>query len=146
MRNYRVGFLERYTHLIIVFCLSWLLSFNFWFWPAALAITSMHFLNDYLFKIFKINLFFTNQLIHLVIIFSAVVVYMYLFDFKLPFVIDSKYPAIILGYIICTKHANIVIKNIFRVFEIPVPGQSVNNDEGLPNAGKLIGITERILA
>ena len=42
------------------------------------------------------------------------------------------------------KPANILIREIFRFFEIKLETLRTEKDE-LPNAGKLIGITERIL-
>ena len=58
--------------------------------------------------------------------------------------ISTKYLLIITGYLICTKPANILIKEVFRAFEIKIK-QNGDENTDIPNAGKLIGIIERWL-
>ncbi|PKO99615.1 MAG: hypothetical protein CVU13_03555 [Bacteroidetes bacterium HGW-Bacteroidetes-8] len=61
---------------------------------------------------------------------------------------ENKTLAIIAGFILCAKPANIIIKFLFRAFSIETPDENPGDSEekSLPNAGKLIGITERLLA
>lgn len=61
--------------------------------------------------------------------------------------LETKTLAIIAGFLLCTKPANIIIKFLFQAFSIETPFESPDNDEekSLPNAGRLIGITERLL-
>jgi hypothetical protein len=54
----------------------------------------------------------------------------------------AKHLLIITGYILCTKPANIFIKEVIIAFEVRV--NNTGKDD-LPNAGKLIGIIERFL-
>ena len=70
------------------------------------------------------------------------------FGIQFLFEMETKTLAIITGFLLCTKPANIIIKFLFRTFSIETPVDSPDNDEekSLPNAGKLIGITERLLA
>lgn len=77
-------------------------------------------------------LFFTDQLIHIVIIAYLT------WNFTDPVNHSVLY---LLGYLVCFKPANIVIKNIIRNY-INLEG---NNKEDLPNAGKLIGLAERTI-
>jgi hypothetical protein len=51
---------------------------------------------------------------------------------------------ILLSLYLCTKPANVFIKNIMEMYNITTPKTKRSND--LPNAGKLIGIIERILS
>ena len=60
---------------------------------------------------------------------------------------DKKYIAMLLGFLVCLKPSNIIIKEIIKVANIKVSkGSDDNNTEDLPNAGKLIGIVERLLS
>jgi hypothetical protein len=70
------------------------------------------------------------------------------FGIQFLFEMGTKTLAIIAGFLLCTKPANIIIKFLFQNFSIETPVDSPDNDEekSLPNAGKLIGITERFLA
>ena len=57
------------------------------------------------------------------------------------FPVDLHYSLLALGFIVTSKPANILIKEIFKTFSISVPGAP----NELPNAGKLIGTLERWL-
>jgi len=54
--------------------------------------------------------------------------------------INFKYLLVITGYLVCLKPANIFIKEVFLATEI-----QVSSDNEMPNAGKVIGVLERIL-
>jgi hypothetical protein len=146
------GFKSKFLkwHILLIFGMSWLLSFQINFIYAALAIALSHWLVDGLKK--HINnhsklgnyTFFIDQAIHLFLILLIVVLfdnYSGINSFQ-GVSIKVEYLAIINAYIICTKPANIFIKEIFKVFEIKV---SNTETVDLPNAGKLIGIIERFL-
>ena len=66
---------------------------------------------------------------------------------------------IILAYLICTKFSNILIKVLLQIYGIQNPFEKVKKTKSkksknaqkeiwtdLPNAGKIIGISERIIA
>jgi hypothetical protein len=57
---------------------------------------------------------------------------------------SSSIPAIIAGFIFCSKPANILVKELLGVFEIRVRKTGTEEND-LPNAGKLIGVVERWL-
>ena len=61
--------------------------------------------------------------------------------------VEEKYIALLLGVLICVKPSNIIIKEIFKAANIKVnKGSGDDNIEDLPNAGKLIGVVERLLS
>jgi len=148
----KLGFKSKFLkwHILITFIAAWLFSFQINFVFGALAIAVLHWLEDGLKK--HINSpgktdkysFFIDQAIHMIIIASVVLLFNNYFGLDPIFDIrvSEKSLLIIAGYIFCAKPANIVIKEMFRAFEIKA-NNSVSDD--LPNAGKLIGIIERFL-
>lgn len=140
-----------YEHIAVTFLFSVLLSFQFNFILFSLLIASLHFLFDgikkYLLKYNKIKkyLFFIDQILHLLLVF--LVVFLFSKYFELDFIIEIpelKYLMYIFAYILILKPTNILIREIFKFYEIKLDKLEAEKDE-LPNAGKLIGITERIL-
>lgn len=142
-----------FYHGAIVLITSYILSFDFGFWKAAILLTLIHFIIDgvksYIIPKAKIeSLFFTDQFLHLITIIGIVLIYDCTFGIHFLFELETKTLAIIAGFLLCTKPANIIIKFLFRAFSIETPVESTDNGEekSLPNAGKLIGITERLIA
>lgn len=140
-------------HIVIVFATSYLLSFDLGFWIAALALTIIHFIIDILKSWIILQarvkyIFFIDQLMHLITIVGIVGFYDLIFgiDFIIP--MNTTALAVIAGFLLCAKPANIIIKFVLLAFSIETPAEDPANAEGksLPNAGKLIGITERFLA
>ena len=135
-------------HALILFILSWMLSFQINFIYGAIIIAVTHYIIDGLKK--NINnhpklgkySFFIDQSLHLIILISVVIFFSKycgiqpLFDIK----INLKYLLIFTGYLICLKPTNIVIKQVFIAFEI-----TISDNSDLKNAGKLIGVLERSL-
>jgi hypothetical protein len=140
-------------HAIIVGLVSYLLSFDFGFWKAALFLTIIHLLTD-MFKSWLLlkretkNYFFFDQLVHLVSIVIIVFAYSQLYGINFIFDFEVKIIAIITGFIFCAKPSNIFIKYLFKAYSIETPKETPDNPNelSLPNAGKLIGIVERFLA
>ncbi len=144
------GFKSKFLiwHGIIVFVLAWLFSFqwNFVLGSAVIAVT------HYLIDGFKPKLnkhktlgnysFFLDQGLHLLIIVGVV----FLFNdlkginsiIELPFSFKTWF--LIAAYLLCLKPANVFIKEVFNSSRI-----IVSTDNEMPNAGKLIGILERLL-
>ena len=141
------------NHALVVGIVSYLLSFDFGFWKAAILLTVIHLLIDMLkswliLKSITKYYFFLDQFIHLVSIVGIVLVYSNFCQINFIFNLDTKTIAIITGFISCAKPSNIIIKYLFKAFSIETPKDNPNNPDelGLPNAGKLIGIVERFLA
>ena len=137
-----------YLHALITFACAWILSFslNFWWWALIIAVS--HLLIDAM-KCYASKckyIFFIDQLLHLIVIVAVC----YLWNCNLPdcvCCVEERYIALILGVLVCVKPSNIIIKEIFKAANIKVPKESDDNNVGdLPNAGKLIGIVERLLA
>jgi hypothetical protein len=148
------GFRSKFLkwHILLAFFLSWLLSFQWFFVFGALAISLSHWLIDGL-KIY-INksrrfgkyAFFIDQGMHLFILTTVVLLYQQWFYTEpvFEFPAYTSIPAIIAGFLLCSKPANILIKELLGVFEIKVR-KTGTEEPDLPNAGKLIGIVERWL-
>ncbi|OQX76647.1 MAG: hypothetical protein B6D61_08460 [Bacteroidetes bacterium 4484_249] len=145
-----LGFKSKFLkwHVLITFGFSWLFSFQLSFIFGALVIALSHWLIDgiktHLNTNIKLNkyVFFIDQILHLLIIVFVVFLFNKYFEIR-PFfntTFNFKYLLIFTSYLICTKPANIFIKEVFNAFQI-----SFSKDNDLPNAGKLIGITERLL-
>lgn len=139
---------QLYIHALITFVSSWLLSFTFEFWWMSLIISCLHFVVDGLKSNFKEKkyVFFIDQLIHI----SIITVICYFANVSIGLSMPSWLPndktvAIILGIGIVIKPANIFIREVLKLTKIALPTQCKNSDE-LPNAGKLIGSVERLLA
>jgi hypothetical protein len=140
-------------HLGIVFITSWLLSFQWLFVIGAGIITLLHTLLDILkSKLHKVDpvrryLFFTDQILHLIIIVAVVWWYNNTFSPNIwivnwPF--SERTLVVATAFLFCTKPANIIIREIFKFYAISVPKTSDTPQE-LPNAGQLIGNIERLL-
>lgn len=137
-----------YVHALITFVCAWILSFSFNFWWVALIIAVSHLLVDAT-KCYASNckgIFFIDQIIHVVVIVAAC----YLWKGGLPECLccwDEKYIALLLGVLVCIKPSNIIIKEIIKDANIKVNKGSADDNTGdLPNAGKLIGVVERLLS
>ena len=137
-----------YIHALITFVCAWLLSFSFSFWWVALIIAAIHLLVDAM-KCYASeckSIFFIDQVIHLLVIVAVC----YLWNCNLPdclSCVEEKYFALLLGFLVCLKPSNIIIKEIFKLADIKVDKGGDDDSTGdLPNAGKLIGIVERLLS
>ncbi|MRT16041.1 DUF3307 domain-containing protein [Vitellibacter sp. q18] len=137
-----------YWHGLLCFMLAWVFSLQWEFVWAAALIAISHFLIDG-FKRFLINsrrlgryAFFIDQALHLVILVVVVFLYEKINGISPAFEITLrlKYLLIITGYLVCLKPANIFIREVFQATEI-----QVSSDNEMPNAGKVIGVLERIL-
>ena len=137
-----------YWHALVCFVLSWLFSLQVSFVFASAIIAITHFLIDG----FKRHLnnskylgkyaFFIDQAIHLIIIAVVVILFdkWYGINPSIDVSLNFKYLLMITGYLVCLKPANIFIKEVFQATEI-----QVTSDNEMPNAGKVIGVLERIL-
>ena len=145
-KGFRSVFL--YQHAFLCFILSWIFSFQIDFVWAALCLSILHFLIDgfkpLLGLIRKLNpyLFYLDQLLHLLVLTFVVYGFDYWVGINPTFKInlDFKVLLIIASYLFCLKPTNIFIREIFKSTKI-----QVSSDNEMPNAGKVIGVLERIL-
>ena len=142
------GFKSKFLvkHAVITFVCSWLLSLDVNFIFCALAIAVIHYVVDGLKKDLNTSnySFFIDQILHLVVIWVFVWTFNRYFESNLLYTIpiSIKWLAILLGYLVCIKPANIFIRETLVVGNI----ESISDTTAeLKNAGKLIGILERIL-
>lgn len=137
-----------YWHGLACFAFAWLFSLQLSFAFAAAIIAITHFLIDgfkrYLnnSKNFGRYAFFIDQAAHLAILTLVVILYERWngINLSVDVSINFKYLLIVTGYLVCLKPANIFIREVFKVTEI-----QVSSDNEMPNAGKVIGVLERIL-
>jgi hypothetical protein len=156
-----------YWHFLIVFSLSWIMSFQLNFLIFSLVISLLHLVLDgfkFLISNFKIRrirpfkeiVFFVDQFIHLIIITAAVFIFNKVLDIDavLSFPVTNHHLLILLGYLVCLKPANIFIREVFKIYNLRLTNKSRfelskdkkdNTQEDLLNAGKLIGNIERVL-
>lgn len=139
-------------HISIVFVCAFVFSLDFGFWKAALLMSIIHFLLDGLKSYLLVkgafkDFFFIDQLLHIITIVGVVLLYDSRYGIHFLLELETKTLAIVAGFVLCAKPANIIIKSLFQAFSIDTSvDPSENKDEkGLPNAGKLIGISERFL-
>jgi hypothetical protein len=139
-------------HILIVASLSYACSFDWNFWPAAIVISITHLGVDTLksflqIKNHKKSYFFADQALHIAVLIAVCYAYAEWFDIDFVFDFRTIHLAIIAGFILCSKPANLIIKELFRLYTITVPKDENDNkhEAELPNAGALIGITERFL-
>ena len=156
-----IGFKSRLlpVHVLIVFVCSWILSFQIEFFVGAGIIAIIHYVIDG-FKA-KANhhptlwkyAFFIDQLLHIIVL-VAVSLFFEAYHGVEPlfeFPVSATIVAIVIAYLLCLKPANIFIKEVFRSSQIDVAiaqqekAHILDETDELPNAGKLIGILERIL-
>jgi hypothetical protein len=129
-----------FWHVLIVFLLSWLFSFQLRFIFTSLSITAIHLLIDSLkvrmgnFKIGKVKpfqkfSFFIDQLMHIIIIWVSITFYMQYYPTdpylskKLLAVFTEHHLIILLGYLLCLKPTNIAIREIFKIYNIKLQKQ-----------------------
>lgn len=134
-----------FKHTLITFMCSLVLSFDFNFTVCSLAIALTHFIIDGLKKTLNKGrfAFFIDQFLHLIII----VLFVWLFELyfnenPLIKITNTKILLTIASYLICFKPANIFIREVLVIAKIESISDTTTE---LKNAGKLIGILERIL-
>jgi uncharacterized membrane protein len=144
---------HHFFNIGIVGVLSYICSFDFGFWKASLAIAFIFIIADMLKSWILLknrikNYFFIDQIIRVAFIILVSITYSHWFGINFIINFKIKVLAIVAGFILCAKPANIIIKYLFDAFSIPLPQEDKidKNDRSLPNAGKLIGIVERFLA
>jgi len=136
-----------FYHATIVFVCSWMLSFSFAFWWAALLIAVFHLVVDLAKshlsqkKFWKNKLFFIDQALHLAVITGVVYWYLQNQGFNFPFTVSIHGIFIALALIACTSPANIFIRKFMEANGI-LPMQ----ENTLLNAGRIIGSLERVIS
>lgn len=135
-----------YFHVLIHIAVTSLLLWDLSLWPIVLVIGVSHFIIDGLKLSFqkkktKRRLFFIDQLLHVLVIFAC-----YFFTFNtiddFNFRITENQLALITCLLFLTIPVSIIMKTIFLKWDI---SELTKNNQSLADAGKYIGILERIL-
>lgn len=144
------GFKNQFVLFLIYFTSSWLISFDLNFGMFAFAIALFlriikFFINRITVQNWLFNFkFFVLNILEIVLIFLIIFFYENYFDTNKIININwnEKSLLIALSYLCCLRPANTFIKEVLLLFDI----QSITTtSEELLNAGRLIGILERIL-
>lgn len=134
-----------YWHILIhTIALLIVLQFDFNYWLGILIIVCSHYLIDLskLYLIKKINvrwLFLWDQLAHLVVIFGVVRIYE-IYEVDVSIFYKPQLLLFIIAVLLVTIVASIVMKLIISKWEL----DSNSNEMSLNDAGKYIGILERL--
>lgn len=132
-----------YAHALIVFGLSWIVTWDVNFWWCALIIGVTHFVID-LWKSYheeNAKWFTIDQILHVVVMVGIAFWWCLQNDLSVPFDIPVKYVALVIAIIVCWKPANIFIKLMLKHYSVNMPEEQGSGF----NAGSLIGNIERWL-
>lgn len=137
-----------YLHVLIHFLLSMVVlwDINLWWIAAIVAVT--HFFIDWAKLAFqnpktKKSWFFIDQLLHIAVI--AAVSFWYFPNFYFADIFSEPVLKILTGALFLTMPASIIIKTLITTWT-PNPTEKTNiQTDSLANAGKYIGILERLL-
>lgn len=142
---------QMYVHALVAFIVSYLCSCSFSFWWAALVIGGSHLMLDCLKSKYSTLpwAFFIDQIFHIIVIVSIVVAYCRVDTICMPGWLNVRYLLYAFGLLISLKPINIAMREFMNSAQIVVPstlGKNTNtNTKELPNAGKWIGVIERLL-
>lgn len=136
-----------YLHIAVHFALMFLLLWDFSKWPLILTIGISHFIIDSLKLYFqksdtsKRYWFFIDQILHA----TAIVVAYYIFEkqaFDFGFLLSENALLLITCMLFLTLPTSLIMKTIFSKWDIETLTQ---DNQSLEDAGKYIGILERLL-
>ena len=133
-----------YIHTILHGILAWILVGEIEFGWLALVLALTHGFIDFL-KLYlqknetKRNWFIADQIMHIIVILVVTTIYRNLvLDFD---VYNNSFWMFITGLVFLSKPTSVIIKNIISIW---TPENKTENDNSLQNAGKYIGILERL--
>lgn len=132
-----------YVHALIVFGLSWLVSWTIGFWWCAVTIGITHLVID-MWKSYreeKVAWFVVDQLLHLIVLAGVAWLWCQHNMWEIPYGIELGHVAAAVAVILCWKPANIFIKLMLKHYSVNMPAEK---ESGF-NAGALIGTIERWL-
>lgn len=135
-----------YLHVAVHVALIFLVFLSFDVWKTALIIGLIHLCIDALKSIFQTNknariLFFVDQILH----FTSIVAVWHLFykgSLDISFLNDAHTWILVSGALFLSMPTSIVMKVIIAKW---IPDNQPDSPKSLENAGKYIGILERIL-
>ncbi|HSJ68904.1 MAG TPA: DUF3307 domain-containing protein [Anditalea sp.] len=134
-----------YIHSILHGLLAWLFVFQTNFWPYVLVIIITHFFIDLTKLSFQNeknqkSWFFIDQLLHIIVLGLITWAYLGFAKISIPY-IPSQLWLTLIAVVFLTTPSSVIIKMLISTWT-PIVGV---NDNSLQNAGKYIGILERLL-
>lgn len=135
---------HQYIHALIVFGLTWLVSWDVDFWLPALFVGLSHFAID-IWKSYRpdnIKWFVVDQISHVLVLGLAAYLWREGHCWAIPSWGSLKYVVVLISVLICWKPANIFIKLLLKQNCVKIPEE---NKDAQFNAGALIGVIERWL-
>jgi len=143
--EYKYKSIYLYLHSILHGLLAWLFVFRADFWPYVLVIMISHFFIDLSKLTFQNDRnqrawFFIDQMLHILVLGLSAWGYLGLAMIGLPH-LSAQVWLILITLVFLTTPCSIVIKMLISTWT-PIVGA---NDDSLQNAGKYIGILERLL-
>ncbi|SEB05057.1 Protein of unknown function [Flavobacterium gillisiae] len=145
-KKYKIKSKYLYLHLLVHFALLLLITkFNTEYLFALIVIVGSHFAIDcaklYFEKKKTVKIwFFTDQLLHFAVI-AAVVRYFYPYELDLQVIYSTKSLALVTALVAVTYVSAIVLKIMLSKWSDQI---SKNNNDDTNNAGKYIGMLERL--
>ncbi|KQS39808.1 DUF3307 domain-containing protein [Pedobacter sp. Leaf194] len=135
-----------YLHVLVHVVLIFIIFMSFEVWKTALTIGVLHFVIDALKSVLQTKknariLFFVDQILH----FSSIVLVWHIFYqgyLNISFINEAKYWILISGLLFLTIPTSIIMKVIIAKW---LPESDDESPKSLQNAGKYIGILERVL-
>lgn len=135
-----------YLHVLVHVVLIFIVFLSFDVWKIALSIGLLHLIIDALKSIFQTKknakiLFFVDQVLH----FSSIILVWHIFYkgyLNIGFINDTKTWILISGALFLTMPTSIIMKVIIAKW---LPESDDESPKSLQNAGKYIGILERVL-
>ncbi len=137
-----------YLHIVLHFALSMLFLWDLRLWWVAVIVAVSHFIIDWAKLQFqkpntKRKWFIWDQLLHIIVI---AILSMYLSIYSITDILrDASLMKIITGAIFLTLPCSIIIKNLITYWTPFSKEKDAMETDSLANAGKYIGILERLL-
>lgn len=153
---------DLYVHALIIFVLSWLVTWSWSFWWAALLIGVIHLLIDAAKAVVERKLkvggqpihksryavwpFVIDQVLHIVVIALVVLWWMQYNDWSQFAWLNMEWLVLALALLLCWKPANLFTKHILRYCQVKVmQEQNEQSEQTNFKSGALIGTLERWL-
>lgn len=139
---------QMYVHILVVFLVSYIFSSSFSFWWAALVIAISHWILDCLKSKYYTRpwSFFIDQILHISVIVSMVGVYYHINTRQAHACLNVHHLLYVFGLLVVLKPINIAMREFMSSAKIMVPSVLGTDTIELPNAGKWIGVIERLLS
>ncbi len=145
-KKYKLKSSRLYLHVLIHVLLMFLFLWDLSLWPIVLIIGVSHLIIDAL-KIILQNeknqrwLFILDQILHFSVLIAVYLIFTDI-EYNIISFFSQRHLIFILGLLFLTRPTSFIMQNIFTKWDITA---LTENNESLEDAGKYIGILERIL-